>query len=326
MLFHGFYILSTQPLIVSTFSSYPFNTKLPFAKKILGDCSDEMSTPFSVNPEYVLEFVAGWAAPTYRMTQFKVRQIAHQLEHRSHYLVVNAADENRVRKNFLVRGMQLSANIYINEHLYKPLDEPKIYDAIYTAQLAAFKRLSLAKQIERLMIVSYGGDLHAFCPELKHAEFNRDFLPRPELAKKYNQAYVGLCLSAKEGAMLASCEYLLCGIPVVSTPSKGGRDEFFSPQNSSIVPPDADLVARAVGQWKTNPPDPAEIRAGVLRKIDSLRLEYCAYIADLIARGGGGKKDPAYLKDRYFNNPDGIATRFVKFQDLHHVDLDKFSL
>jgi glycosyltransferase involved in cell wall biosynthesis len=326
MLFHGFYILSTNPLVVSTFSSYPFRTKLPFREKILAHYPDPISLPASFNPDYVLEFVSGWTAPVYRIAKFKVRQLIHRLEHREHHLLVNAKDENNARKKFLIRGDHLNQNMYINEHLYKPLDEAKKYDAIYTAQLAAFKRLPLAQQVEKLMVVSYGGDLHAFCPELKHAEFNQEFLPRPELARKYNQAYAGLCLSAQEGAMLASCEYLLCGIPVVSTPSKGGRDEFFTPRNSIIVPPDPQQVAQAVQQWKNCPPDPTEIRAEVLSKINSLRLEYCKYIANLINRGGGGRKDPEYLRDRYFNHPDGINSRFVKFHDLHRVNLDQFSI
>ncbi|WP_310414139.1 glycosyltransferase [Chamaesiphon sp. OTE_8_metabat_110] len=326
MLFHGLYILATDPLIVSTFSGYPFKTKLAPSGKVLGEFPDNLSFPASFEPKYVLEHVPGWAVPVHRMAKFKARQILHRLERREHSLLVNAPDENRVRQSFLIRGDRFSANLYINEHLYKPLAEPKIYDAIYTAQLAAFKRLSLAKQVTNLMVVSYGGDLHAYCPELHHADFNREFLPRPELARKYNQAYAGLCLSAQEGAMLASCEYLLCGIPVVSTPSKGGRDQFFSPHNSIIVPPDPDRVAQAVEQWKAAPPDPTEIRQEVLGKINALRLAYCTYIAKLIDRGGGGSKQPAALMEQYFNNPEGIATRFVKFADLQHVDLEKFSI
>jgi glycosyltransferase involved in cell wall biosynthesis len=326
MLFHGFYILATEPLIVSTISGYPFSKRLAVSRKVLGNFPDDLILPASFRPKYVLEHVAGWTVPMHRMAKFTARQVSHRLANREHHLLVNARDEDRVRSRFLIRGAHFSHNLYINEHLYQPLAEPKIYDAIYTAQLAAFKRLALAQQIDRLMVVSYGGDLHTFCPELQHAEFNQTFLPRPELAKKYNQAYAGLCLSAQEGAMLSSCEYLLCGIPIVSTPSKGGRDEFFSPQNSIIVPPDPALVAQAVRKWKAAPPDPVVIRQGVLDKINSLRLTYCAYIAELIQQGGGHKHEPADLMARYFDRPDGIATRFVKFENLHHVDLDKFAI
>ena len=230
MLCHGLYILATEPLIVSTIGGYPFSTRLALRGKLLGHFADGLNLPSSFHPKYILEHVAGWSVPIHRMAKFQARQLLHRLERREHHLLVNAGDEDRMRNSLLIRGAHFNHNLYINEHLYKPLAEPKIYDAIYTAQLAAFKRLALAKQVERLMVVSYGGDLHAYCPDLQHAEFNREFLPRPELARKYNQAYAGLCLSAQEGAMLASCEYLLCGIPVVSTPSQGGRDEFLVPR------------------------------------------------------------------------------------------------
>jgi glycosyltransferase involved in cell wall biosynthesis len=325
MLHHGLYILATDPPIVSTISNYPFSRKSPFHRSLVGNVPD-LCLPKWFAPAHVLEHVAGWTVPIHRMAKFKARQIAHQLEQREYHLMVNARDEDWVRKLFGISGGCFSHNIYINEHLYQPANEPKIYDAIYTAQLTAFKRLSLAKQVARLTIASYGGDLRAFCPDLQHADFNREFLPRRELAKKYNQSYVGLCLSAQEGAMLASCEYLLCGIPVVSTPSKGGRDEFFSPHNSIIVPPDPERVAQAVEQWKAAPPDPTEIRQEVLEKINALRLAYCTYIAKLIDRSGGVSQHPAVLMEQYFDRPDGIATRFVKFADLQHVDLAKYSL
>jgi glycosyltransferase involved in cell wall biosynthesis len=325
MLHHGFYILAIDPLIISTICSFPFRQKFPFSQTLVGSFPD-LVLPTWFHPAHVLEHVAGWSAPIHRMAKFKARQISHQLERREHHLLVNAQDEDRMRNILGIRGGHFNHNLYINEHLYKPSNEPKIYDAIYTAQLAPFKRLELARKIEKLMVISYGGDLHEFCPDLQHAEFNREFLPRPELARKYNQAHAGLCLSAQEGAMLASCEYLLCGIPVVSTPSQGGRDEFFSPENSTIVPPDPAQVAKAVQHWKASPPDPAEIRTGVLNKINSLRRGYCAYIAHLIQQGGGGKQDPEDLMDKYFNNPDGIATRFVKFEQLSSVNLDKFSI
>jgi hypothetical protein len=45
-----------------------------------------------------------------------------------------------------------------------------------------------------------------------------------EIPAWLNQARVGLCLSAYEGCMRASAEYLLCGLPIVSTPNIGGRD------------------------------------------------------------------------------------------------------
>ena len=48
---------------------------------------------------------------------------------------------------------------------------------------------------------------------------------------------VGGVFSEEEGACWASSEYLLCGLPVVSTHSRGGRDVWYSGHNSLIVEP-----------------------------------------------------------------------------------------
>lgn len=257
------------------------------------------------------------------MVKHKTTQVMHSMRNRTHHLIVNASEEEVWRKRWFMRGAHFSSSLYVNEHIYKPLDEPKYYDAIYTAQLAPFKRHWLAKNIQRLMVISYGGDLPSFCPELAHAEYNKEFIPRPELAKKLNQAYAGLCLSAQEGAMYASIEYLLCGIPVVSTPSQGGRDEFFNQENSIIVPPEPNAVAQAVERWQKSPPDPHKIREQVLKQLNTVRLDLCRYVAQLIQAEGGGKKDPEELMDKYFAAP-GISSRFVPQQDLASLDLEPF--
>ena len=49
-----------------------------------------------------------------------------------------------------------------------------------------------------------------------------------------NQCKVGIILSEVEGANYASIQYLLAGLPVVSTKSKGGRDVFFDPYKLKI--------------------------------------------------------------------------------------------
>ncbi|MEQ8753383.1 MAG: glycosyltransferase [Coleofasciculus sp. G1-WW12-02] len=304
MLHNGFYILSTEPLIVSYIGHFP-------------------SLPEGFRPKHILQGCAGFAARWKPMVKHKTNQILHSLKGRKHHFIVNTPEEDLWRKRWLMQGAHFNHNLYVNEYIYKPLDEPKHYDAIYIAQLAPFKRHWLAKDIKRLMVVSYGGDLPTFCPELAHAEYNKEFIPRPELAKKMNQAYVGLCLSAQEGAMLASMEYLLCGIPVVSTPNKGGRDEFFNEKNSIIVPPEPDAVAQAVQRWQKSPPDPHKIREQVLKQVNAARLDLCRYVAQLIEAEGGGKKEPEKLMGKYFAAP-GISSRFVHQNDLTNFDVEQF--
>jgi glycosyltransferase involved in cell wall biosynthesis len=320
MQFYGFYIFNVEPTIISFIGGYPFfggfkyeNSK--FSYQVL---------PGWFRPKHVFEHLPYWCGIPKIIKRHQFKSALHRLEGRTHHLMVNASDEEALRKQLSIRGGHFSHNIYINENLYKPLNEIKCYDAIYTAQLQKFKRHSLAKDIKRLMVVSYGGDLHSFCPELKHAEYNQEFLPRPELARKYNQSFAGLCLSEVEGAMLSSCEYLFCGIPVVSTPSKGGRDEFFTPENSIIVTPDAQAVAQAVEFWKQKQPEPQAIREQVLEKINRSRKDYCTYISKLIYDEGGGSKDPDELMQRLFSSPDGIQSRYIKLKDLEKLSFEDF--
>ena len=50
--------------------------------------------------------------------------------------------------------------------------------------------------------------------------------------------------------MRVSMEYLLAGTPVVTVPSKGGRDRFFFPLFAQVVDADARSIARAVEKVK----------------------------------------------------------------------------
>ena len=322
MLHHGFYILSTQPLIVSFKGTYPFFDKLIHKD----DGVVHQRLPKWFRPKHVIEFIPWWAGQWHQMVRRKVKQILHTIEGRTHHLIVNSLDEDILRKRFFIRGLKLNAALYINEHTYKPFAESKHYDAIYTGRLSSFKRHELAKDIKRLMVASYGGNLHVFCPQLQHAEFNKEFLPPSELCKKINQSYAGLCLSAEEGIMRAAIEYLLCGIPVVSTSSRGGRDQFFNEKNSIIVPPESEAVAQAVRCWKESPPDPQKIREQTLNQLSQGRLEFCNYIARLIEAEGEGKIDPKELMEKYFAAPSGISSRFVTGSNLRKINLKDFSL
>ena len=75
-------------------------------------------------------------------------------------------------------------------------------------------------------------------------------LPLSEVNRHLNRAGVGLCLSEREGAMFASTEYLLSGLPVVSTPSTGGRHVYYDEEYCWTVPPDPRSVAEAVAALK----------------------------------------------------------------------------
>ena len=59
-------------------------------------------------------------------------------------------------------------------------------------------------------------------------------------------------------------EYLLCGTPVVSVPSVGGRQRYFHKGNSILAKPDPDSVATAVKLLQQRNLSRTSIRSGVL--------------------------------------------------------------
>lgn len=144
----------------------------------------------------------------------------------------------------------LSANCFVDESEYSILGVEKVYDAVYNARLGPYKRWELASSVDNLLAITapYGkngfdsnyarkimGDIvsHARWINFDKGEYRR--LGSDEINWRINQSRVGLILSKVEGACYAVVEYLLCGLPVVSTFSRGGRSEFLTPNNSVIV-------------------------------------------------------------------------------------------
>ncbi|KAL4440414.1 hypothetical protein ABPG75_003415 [Micractinium tetrahymenae] len=69
------------------------------------------------------------------------------------------------------------------------------------------------------------------------------YLSPAEVYAALNHSEVGALLSALEGPCWASTECLLCGLPVVSTRCSGGREVWYSQDNSIIVEPTPEAVA-----------------------------------------------------------------------------------
>lgn len=195
-------------------------------------------------------------------------------------VVTNEPAEARWLRLVGIDSHSLSHNIHVREGFFSPDPEcGKRYDAVYAAQLASFKRLGLAKGIHRLFVMTYVGggaqwDLHEYEPSLSHASFNRTWVPPEGVRDVYRASHVGLALSSKEGAMFASMEYLMTGLPVVTTRNRGGRNRYLTRLNSRFVAANPDAVARAVSDLAASPPDPMEIRREVLGLVRRDRHAY----------------------------------------------------
>lgn len=92
-----------------------------------------------------------------------------------------------------------------------------------------------------------------------------------------NNSSVGGIFSATEGACYASTEYLMCGLPVISTHSTGGRDIWYTPDNSILVeatePAVAARLQRALVKLQTGEFDRVVIRSGAVQMAEEFRAE-----------------------------------------------------
>ncbi|HEY9156125.1 MAG TPA: hypothetical protein VIM69_13395, partial [Opitutaceae bacterium] len=118
---------------------------------------------------------------------------------------------------------------------------------------------------------------------------------------EYNRARVGLCLSAEEGSMYASTQYLLCGLPIVTTKSRGGRDLMFNPTDCIYVEDTPESVALGVKEAISRNLNPADVRARVLEKMNEHRRKLIGIIQDYLDRRGG-KVNFAEVFRRHFAN------------------------
>lgn len=250
-----------------------------------------------------------------RIEQCRQRIAAHRRRYPMHRLVY-ACGEPAEAAELAAAGMEAiwcNHNAFVDENLFCPPEgalpgEAREFDALYDARFARYKRHLLAVKVPRLLLI-HRVDLEAvpaprFVREIawilrirwalrgatilnRHRRFLLPVrMPRAQVAKANRRARVGLCLSAVEGAMLASIQYLLSGLPVVTTPSQGGREVFFDAENSLTVEPTPDAVAAGVREAIARRADPWAIRARALERIAEHRRRFHELVISFQAAHG----------------------------------------
>ena len=192
-----------------------------------------------------------------------------------------------------IPGIMGNGAIFTDERVWKPVPPMvpglRIHDAVYCARLAPGKRHELAAKIPNLMLIyphalSHPDDeayarVKALLPEALFAnhELTAGRYERFEAGRVVNllaHAKVGLALSAAEGSMRAAMEYLLSGLPVVSTRSIGGRDRYFGTGYCRVVDDDPDAVAGAVAELARANLDRRRVRAHVAEMLGFDRYNF----------------------------------------------------
>jgi len=204
-------------------------------------------------------------------------------------------------------------NSLLDENVYRIIpDVPKEFDAVYNAQMEKVKRHYLAARIQSLALITYRidsqpGYYRRIRKELGHASWLNfgsgrwEWLPDTQVSYHLNRARVGLILSEAEGANYASVEYLLCGLPVVSTESRGGRSVFFEEEYASIVHPSPEAVAEAVKEMIARRIDPSYIRERTIQKMEAHREVFRALLQRICDAEGGSRNISEEWPSLFFN-------------------------
>lgn len=210
----------------------------------------------------------------------------------------NTTNQTEVFLEHGLKAIFCNHNCLVDENIYKPLSfAVKKFDAVYDARLVPWKRHYLAEQISSLALIYYvvpSEDDFAYIEEVKKQFerahfFNHDeagiyqSLSAVEVNQAINTCKTGLCLSEHEGAMYASVQYLLAGLPVVTTPSNGGRDVFFDSRYVLTVEANSSAVKNTVNELLERNVDPHFIRANTLKIIQMHRDRFISLVQSIYA-------------------------------------------
>jgi glycosyltransferase involved in cell wall biosynthesis len=127
------------------------------------------------------------------------------------------------------------------------MDIEQIGNGICISRKCDFKRLELLSGIKEHVTLIHGPTWRHNNPYKLNVKFMQEYHDiRPkDIVVKLNRHKVGFILSDIEGGNFATSEYMLCGLPVISTPSYGGREYFFNGTNSIICDATVGAVNKA---------------------------------------------------------------------------------
>ncbi|MCL2933807.1 MAG: hypothetical protein MGG11_16625 [Trichodesmium sp. MAG_R03] len=177
----------------------------------------------------------------------------------------------------------------------------RVKHGIYVEFNKKSKRPQLAAQVYPLALVTKANHGKAFPDTPPYKYLNEQQLSPTEMWEKINQSHCGLVLSAEEGACQTSSEYLLYGIPVVSTSSLGGGDMWHNENNSIICEATVDAVASPVEKFIKNPPDAQRIHQKHIEKAKEYREKFIQVLADVFHRFEVDIEAPSYFQKNFYN-------------------------
>lgn len=302
-------LISTEPLIF--YMAYSLSEEF---------CHASLEPIFNYFQDRTVYFLKNWWWDMESPHEVeKVREIENQhiRQYPKHKFIhlCNTSQQQQVFDEYSLNAVFCNQNCLIDERIFKPINDIyQNFDAVYDARLCSYKRHFLAQKIDSIAFIYSFDPAEAYYHEVRslftHAHYFNHALAEdglglflsPEIVNQcLNACRVGLCLSSIEGAMYASVQYLLSGLPVVSTKSKGGRDVFFDEEYTLIVEDDPDAVKEGVDELIRRNISPDTIRFKVIEKIQEHRLTLIKLIQSIYEQEEINKDFSLEWENIFFN-------------------------
>ena len=153
--------------------------------------------------------------------------------------LANTEDQFISFKSAGLRAIFCNHNCWLDESLFgiENCENEKIFDLVINCRPETMKNPHLAIGIDNLAVIkgiNHNKNTYWDLAQLNPKYLNEVRLTVQEVNSVLNKSKVGGIFSDKEGACYSSSEFHLCGLPVLSVPSEGGRDVWYT-KNNSIV-------------------------------------------------------------------------------------------
>lgn len=233
--------------------------------------------------------------------EFNVAILANSLEEKEFF-------ETKTKRDVLF----CNHNAFLNENKFKILGNlPRFYDLVIDSAFHEYKNTEKAKKIENVLHIGYFKRPNKYLKDnlipsygklVNFVDGEYKLMNKIQINTFYNQSCVGGIFSECEGACLASSQYLLTGLPVISIKSRGGRDIWYNEYNSIICDNDEDSIYNAhqlaLKKLESGEFNREKIRELHLQQMDEYRNTLIEYIKQNVLKEGE-EIDVALVKRRF---------------------------
>lgn len=202
-------------------------------------------------------------------------------------------------------------NSFIDENIYNIINIEKKYDLVINSCFEYYKRRYLTNNLENVLHIGYYQcsteefvPKNGFCPNFMNKERKKEnfnYLDHDSIIEYYNSSKVGGIFSETEGSCFSSGEYLLCGLPVISTKCSGGRQHWYNNDNSIICEPNEisikNALDNAIIKLENRTFNPNKIRQMHIDEMEIQRNNLVNEVIDIYTKISTNKIDFNELKE-----------------------------